>query len=150
MTESTGPKISSWAIRAIGATPAKIVGSKKTPWSRPPTGRPVAAADELALAPADLDVLLDLGRRGLVDERPDVGRRHQPVAEPQGPDAAVRASRRVGRRPRPRTITRLQAVQRWPVVPNADQRIPSTARSRSASAQDDDRVLAAELQARRA
>ena len=32
------------------------------------------------------------------------------------------------------TITRLQAVQRWPVVPKADQTIPSTARSRSASA----------------
>ncbi len=31
-------------------------------------------------------------------------------------------------------MTRLQAVQRWPVVPNADQTIPSTARSRSASA----------------
>ena len=32
------------------------------------------------------------------------------------------------------TTTRLAAVQRWPVVPNADQRIPSVARSRSASA----------------
>src|SRR6266511_3836924 len=31
------------------------------------------------------------------------------------------------------TITRDAAVQRWPEVPNADQRIPSTARSRSAS-----------------
>ena len=32
------------------------------------------------------------------------------------------------------TTTRLAAVQRWPVVPNADQRMPSVARSRSASA----------------
>ena len=31
-------------------------------------------------------------------------------------------------------MTREQAVQRWPVVPNADHRIPSVARSRSASA----------------
>ena len=32
------------------------------------------------------------------------------------------------------TMTRLAAVQRWPVVPNADQTMPSVARSRSASA----------------
>ena len=32
------------------------------------------------------------------------------------------------------TMTRLAAVQRWPVVPKADQRMPSVARSRSASA----------------
>jgi hypothetical protein len=31
-------------------------------------------------------------------------------------------------------MTRLAAVQRWPVVPKADHRIPSVARSRSASA----------------
>ena len=44
------------------------------------------------------------------------------------------------------TITREQAVQRWPVVPKALHRIPSVARSRSASLQHDDAVLAAELQ----
>jgi hypothetical protein len=31
MTDRTGPKISSCAIRSIGSTPLKIVGQKKLP-----------------------------------------------------------------------------------------------------------------------
>ena len=37
MTEVTGPKISSWAIRASGLTSAKIVGSKNEPFASAPS-----------------------------------------------------------------------------------------------------------------
>ena len=74
MTERTGPKISSWPIRSIAPTPEKIVGSKKWPCVRSPSGRAAAAGDELALAAADVDVRRDLVDRAGVDERPDVGR----------------------------------------------------------------------------
>ena len=43
-------------------------------------------------------------------------------------------------------MSRLVAVQRWPVVPNAPQSTPSSARSRSASSSTIMRVLAAHLE----
>ena len=60
MTDSTGPKISSWAIRSIGLTPVKIVGREEVAVREVAVGRPRAAGHELALAPADLDVRADL------------------------------------------------------------------------------------------
>ena len=44
ITESTGPKISSWATRMLLLTPRTTVGSTKNPCSRP-SGAGLAAAD---------------------------------------------------------------------------------------------------------
>ena len=133
MTERTGPKISSWPIRSIGLMPEKIVGWKKCPsarwWSsaRPPpttsspSVRPIWTYDDtLSSASA-----LMSGPTSTSGSSPEPSR-----------SSRVRASSRwrSGSRTACSTITREQAVQRWPVVPKADQRIPSAARSRSASA----------------
>ncbi len=81
MTDRTGPKISSWPIRSIGRTPAKIVGSKKWPFGQAVAGRTAAADDEVALAAPDLDVGRDLVGGARVDERADVDRGVEAGAE---------------------------------------------------------------------
>src|SRR6266851_9898362 len=73
ITASTGPKISSCAIVALGSTPAKIVGSTNQP--RPnPSGRlpPVVMRAPSALP---LDVGLNAVPLPLRDERADLGGR---------------------------------------------------------------------------
>ena len=84
--------------------------------------------------PADPDVAADLLDGAGVDQRPDVDGLVEAGAEAERPRRGARAARAAARRPARSTTTRLAAVQRWPVVPNADQRMPSVARSRSASA----------------
>ena len=96
-------------------------------------GRPLAAGHQLALAAADPDVALDL-----VDARarsPAARRRPPRPGRRPGGGPVARVSRRAhsSSATARSTITREHAVHRWPVVPNADHRIPSTARSRSAS-----------------
>src|SRR5439155_25066959 len=54
-------------------------------------GRPMATANELALPSADLDVRLDFVDRGVVDERPDVGRGLQPIAQAHAARAGFEA-----------------------------------------------------------
>src|SRR5690349_9123931 len=54
-------------------------------------GRAVAAEDELALRSTDIDVRRDLVDRRRVDQRPDVGRRIEAVAEPQPLGALLEA-----------------------------------------------------------
>ena len=84
--------------------------------------------------PADVDVGRDLVDGLGVDERPDVRRGVEPGPEAQRPRPRLEPAEQVHRATGRSTMTRLAAVQRWPVVPKADQRIPSVARSRSASA----------------
>ena len=76
MTLTTGPKISSRAIRIAGVTPAKTVGAMKKPWASSPSMTltpPVASRG--ALLPADADVVQDLPPLGLVDQRSHMGLR---------------------------------------------------------------------------
>jgi hypothetical protein len=69
---ATGPKVSSIATFMSLVTPVRIVGSKK----RPPSGVALAAEGDLgALGDGVGDVLLDLGHRVVVDERPETTRR---------------------------------------------------------------------------
>src|SRR3954452_5236900 len=56
MIASTGPKISSWAIRMQDETSEKTVGATKKP-SPAPSGRCVPPVARRALRDADLDVL---------------------------------------------------------------------------------------------
>ena len=79
MTEVTGPKISSCAIRASGLTSAKIVGSKNEPFASAPSR--AAADDEIALVAPDRRVGRDALDGRLVDHGTDVGRLVEAVAE---------------------------------------------------------------------
>ena len=133
MTERTGPKISSWARRSMGAMSRKIVGAKKWPFARWPS-RTVApptisspSVRPISTYPATFSTAAGLmsGPTSTDSSRP----------EPSFSVLVRRSSRSSNGSTAARsTTTRLVAVQRWPVVPNADQRMPSVARSRSASA----------------
>ena len=60
MTETTGPKISSRAMRMSLSTPSKTVGRRYAPSARAGSSGAVAADDDRrALAEPDLDVVLD-------------------------------------------------------------------------------------------
>src|SRR3954447_11274561 len=109
-------------------------------------GDPVTADDELALGPADLDVALDLLHRGAAHQRTDVGRRLEPVAEPQ----ALRARRDpVDELVHDRPFRDDTRARRASLAGRAERR-PHDAVDGEVEigiAEDDDRVLAAELEA---
>ena len=68
-TARTGPKTSSWASRAVGRTPATIMGPTKYPWSA--SGPDLAMEDDPALGRGDLLVFDDPPARVGVDHRTD-------------------------------------------------------------------------------
>ncbi len=72
ITDSTGPKISSWAIRIRLSTSAKTVGRTYQP-GRGPSGGRAADDDAGALVLAERDVLLDPLLLALGDQRADLG-----------------------------------------------------------------------------
>ena len=81
ITDSTGPKISSWAIRIRLSTPAKTVGRTYQPLVEP-VGHPETAGQQLgALLLAEGDVLLDALLLALRDHRADLGRGVHRVAD---------------------------------------------------------------------
>ena len=63
MTDRTGPKISSWPIRSIGADAGEDRRLEEVAVGQAVAGRPAAAEDELALAAPDVDVRRDLVER---------------------------------------------------------------------------------------
>ena len=149
MTDRTGPKISSWAMRSIGLTPAKIVGSKKWPCARSPSGRARAADDELALAAPDVDVARDLVDGAGVDERADVGRLVEAGAEAELPCARLEPlEQRLDDGP----LDDDPGAGRAALAGRAEGRPedPVGGEVEVGVGQDDDAVLAAELEARRA
>src|SRR3972149_3870481 len=79
MTDVTGPKISSMAMRASGFTSPKKVGRKKEPLPRRP-----AAAPQAGPPATDGGVRRDALDRLVVDDRPDIGPLVQAVAQDQG------------------------------------------------------------------
>ena len=110
-------------------------------------GRDLAAGEELrALVLADLRVRVDLLERALVDDRADVGvvvpaRRRAAASRPRR-----RAATAAARRPRPATITR--DCGRAALAGGAERRPddPVDREIEIGVVEDDDRVLAAELE----
>ena len=80
MTESTGPKISSWAIGIALSTSAKTVGSTYQPVVEA-VGRPPPVATRAPSVLADRDVALDPVALPLGDQRADLGRGVERVAD---------------------------------------------------------------------
>ena len=72
MSDSTGPKISSWAIVIELSTSANSVGSTNQPLSSP-AGRPPPTTRRGALGLALGDVALDPVALALGDQRPALG-----------------------------------------------------------------------------
>ena len=134
MTDVTGPKISSMAMRASGFTSVKMVGWKKLPLSSPPSraaSPPItrsASLRPMAAYAAMRSTALSLmtGPTSVFSSRPS------PSTSPA--TRLRRASTNWSCTDRC-TISRLAAVQRCPLVPKADQTAESRARSRSASSQ---------------
>ena len=85
-TDSTGPKISSRAIRCAWVTPVKMVGANQ----KPAVGQLARRRPALgALGLADVGQLADPGQLGGRVDRADVGVLVQRVADPQrAPSAA--------------------------------------------------------------
>ena len=123
----------------------KIVGAKKLPCARSPSGRGRAAEDELALSAPDVDVARHLLDCAGVDERPDVDRLVQAGAQPEGPRPRLEAlEQRLGDRSlhdhpragRAALAGRPEGRPEDAVRREVEVRVP----------QDDDAVLAAQLQ----
>ena len=84
MTDSSGPKISSWPSRDIGSTRSNTVGCEEVAVLQARAGRPLAAREQLrALVAADLDIARDLVHGRGVDERPDLRGGVAAGAEPE-------------------------------------------------------------------
>ena len=150
MTDRTGPKISSWASRSIGPDAGEDRRLEEVAVLEVGAGRPRPADDELALAPADGHVALDLLAGRLVDERPDVGRRQsRPSPEAERPGARLEPlEQRIHDGP----VHDDPAGRRAALAGRPEGR-PEDAVGREVEVgvgQDDDPVLAAQLQRQRA
>ena len=141
MTARTGPKISSWAIRARGVD----VGEDRRLDEIAIARRPLAASEQPAFAAADLDVVEDPFQRPLVDHRADVDRRDRPGRRSAaGASAATSASRNRSYTARS-TIAREHAEHFCPAKPKAEATTPVDRRLQIGVVGHDDRVLAAHL-----
>ena len=129
-TESTGPKISSRAMRCAGETSVKNVGGNQKPRSGSSHGgdqRSAPSASPASRQLADARELL-----GRVD-RADVGVLVERVAEPQRRHAASAARRSTSSATDSCTSSREPAQQTWPWLKKMPLTMPSTAWSSGAS-----------------
>ncbi len=134
MTDATGPKISSRAMRASGLTSVKIVGWKKDPLARSPSRAGSPPITSWRLLSADRGIAGDPLDRRFVDDRPDVGlsrAARRPARGARRDRAGDRRTRRGPHDARPGARPPCSAGRRSRSRP--DDR--SRARSRSASSQ---------------
>ena len=95
-TVTTGPKISSRRIRAVDGSPTSTVGSWNQPGS--PIVRALPAADHARAVLGGVgDDVLDDAALALAHERPELGRRVVPVADPEPGERGRRGARRTRR-----------------------------------------------------
>src|ERR1039457_6644344 len=133
MIETTGPKISSCAMRILGSTSANTVGATNQPWLYASPSR--RCPPHNIFAPSSLPILMYFRSVSIwleLTAGPMSTLSSSPLPTFSFFARATNSSTNFLYTPF-WMMMRLVAVQRWPVVPNAPHSAPSSARSRLAS-----------------